>query len=226
MLPPVWLRRAVLAPAVLALSVLAIVGLPVQFQCVAASIERAAEHWFVEGPVVDAVLASCAVPGVLPPVRIGDETYLDGGLVNSIPVERALRLGAQRSLTTRLTRARSGYEVELAVLGHRILEFLPQETLLHENVDTRREVAGTHLARIEIDGARVLLAAEDQLRFLLAFRLRSPHRHRDRHEHHQDGNAHEQRRHRVPAFATNLHRYQSEYEEPSSPVPVAPLLML
>lgn len=68
--------------------------LPVCFQCVAASIERAAEHWFTTGPVVDAVLASCAVPGVLPPVRIGDETFLDGGLVNSIPLERAVSLGA------------------------------------------------------------------------------------------------------------------------------------
>ena len=64
--------------------------LAVPFQCVAASIERAAEHWFTTGSVVDAVLASSAVPGVLPPVRIGDETYLDGGLVNSIPVERAV----------------------------------------------------------------------------------------------------------------------------------------
>jgi NTE family protein len=69
--------------------------LPVRFQCVAASIERAAEHWFTRGPVVDAVLASCAVPGVLPPVRVGDETFLDGGLVNSIPLERAITLGAR-----------------------------------------------------------------------------------------------------------------------------------
>jgi NTE family protein len=70
--------------------------LPVRFQCVAASIERAAEHWFIDGPVVDAVLASSAVPGVLPPVLIGDEHFLDGGLVNSIPVGRAVQLGAGR----------------------------------------------------------------------------------------------------------------------------------
>jgi len=70
--------------------------LPVRFQCVAACIERAAEHWFTEGPVVDAVLASSAVPGVLPPVLIGDEHFLDGGLVNSIPVGRAVQLGAER----------------------------------------------------------------------------------------------------------------------------------
>lgn len=70
--------------------------LPVQFQVCAASIERAAEHWFTTGPVVPAVMASAAVPGLLPPARVGDEHYLDGGIVNSIPVGRAAALGATR----------------------------------------------------------------------------------------------------------------------------------
>jgi len=69
--------------------------LRVPFQCVAASIEGACERWFSEGPLVDAVLASSAVPGILPPVEIGDEHFLDGGIVNSIPVGRAVELGAR-----------------------------------------------------------------------------------------------------------------------------------
>ncbi|SEO77490.1 patatin-like phospholipase family protein [Trujillonella endophytica] len=68
--------------------------LQVPFQCVAASIERAAEHWFSDGSLLDAVLASCAVPGLLPPVEIDGEHFLDGGLVHSIPVGRAVALGA------------------------------------------------------------------------------------------------------------------------------------
>jgi len=68
--------------------------LAVPFQCVAASVERAAAHWFSSGSLADAVLASCAVPGLLPPVEIGGEHFLDGGLVHSIPVGRALALGA------------------------------------------------------------------------------------------------------------------------------------
>lgn len=68
--------------------------LKVRFECCAASIERAAEHWFNTGPVVPAVLASAAVPGLLPPVRVGDEHYVDGGIVNSIPIGRAVELGA------------------------------------------------------------------------------------------------------------------------------------
>ncbi len=77
-----------------ALPVKRIEDLAVPYQCVAASIERAAEHWFTEGDLADAVLASCAVPGILPPVEIDDEHYIDGGIVNSIPVARAVELGA------------------------------------------------------------------------------------------------------------------------------------
>ena len=69
--------------------------LALPFQCVAASIESASERWFTEGPLVDAVLASCAVPGLLPPVQIGGEHFVDGGIVNSIPVGRAVQLGAR-----------------------------------------------------------------------------------------------------------------------------------
>jgi NTE family protein len=68
--------------------------LEVRFQCVAASIERASEHWFASGPLVDAVMASAAVPGLLPAVKIDGEHFLDGGIVNSIPVARAVELGA------------------------------------------------------------------------------------------------------------------------------------
>ena len=70
--------------------------LPVRFQVCAASIERAAEHWFDSGRVVDAVVASAAVPGLLPPAKVGTEHYLDGGIVNSIPLGRAVALGATR----------------------------------------------------------------------------------------------------------------------------------
>lgn len=70
--------------------------LKVPFQCCAASIERAAEHWFTSGRVVDAVVASAAVPGLLAPAEVDGEHYLDGGIVNSIPVGRAVECGADR----------------------------------------------------------------------------------------------------------------------------------
>lgn len=69
--------------------------LAIPFQCVAASIESASARWFHQGPLIDALLASTAVPGLLPPVEVEGEHHLDGGLVDSIPVGRAEQLGAR-----------------------------------------------------------------------------------------------------------------------------------
>lgn len=68
--------------------------LTVPFQCVAARIETSSSRWFTEGPVAPAVAASCAVPGLFAPVEIDGAHYYDGGLVHSIPVGRAIALGA------------------------------------------------------------------------------------------------------------------------------------
>jgi NTE family protein len=96
--------------------------LAVRFECVAASIERAAAHWFDHGPVVEAVLASCAVPGLLPAVEVDGEHSLDGGLVHSVPVGRAIRQGAERvfvfqvgRLERPLVAPRSPWELGLVV---------------------------------------------------------------------------------------------------------------
>jgi NTE family protein len=68
--------------------------LKLPFHCVAACIEDATARWFSSGPIVPAVMASCAVPGLLPPVEVGGRHYFDGGLVDSIPVGHAVALGA------------------------------------------------------------------------------------------------------------------------------------
>ncbi len=68
--------------------------LTVPFQCSAACVETSSEHWFDSGPLIDALLSSCAVPGLLPPVEVDGRHYIDGGVVNSIPISRALELGA------------------------------------------------------------------------------------------------------------------------------------
>ena len=68
--------------------------LSIRFQCVAASIDKGGEHWFTEGSLVEALLASSAIPVLLPPVEVGGEHFYDGGLVNSIPIDRAIELGA------------------------------------------------------------------------------------------------------------------------------------
>lgn len=70
--------------------------LPLQFECVATDVDSAEEVWFNQGPLADAILASAALPTVFPPVERGGRRYLDGGIVNDIPVNRAVELGATR----------------------------------------------------------------------------------------------------------------------------------
>ncbi len=48
------------------------------------------------GPVIDAVLASTAIPGVFPPVRIDGRELIDGGVCANTPIAAAIRLGARR----------------------------------------------------------------------------------------------------------------------------------
>ncbi len=119
--------------------------LEVPFQCVAAAIETAASHWFSSGPLLEAILASAAVPGLLPPVRIGDTHYYDGGLVHSIPIGRAIELGAEEVYVLHVGRIeaplhapRSPWEVGLVAFEiarrHRFVEELravPDEVAIH-----------------------------------------------------------------------------------------------
>jgi NTE family protein len=63
---------------------------------VATDLRTGDEAWFSEGPITEALLASAAMPGVLPPVVIGEGTYVDGGVVNNVPVSRAIALGARQ----------------------------------------------------------------------------------------------------------------------------------
>ncbi|TMD41917.1 MAG: patatin-like phospholipase family protein [Chloroflexi bacterium] len=46
------------------------------------------------GPAIPALLASCAIPGVFPPVTIGRREYVDGGVANHTPITVAIELGA------------------------------------------------------------------------------------------------------------------------------------
>jgi len=85
--------------------------LELPFHCVAASIEEATARWFTKGPLVPAVLASCAVPGLLPPVQIDGSHYFDGGLVDSIPVGRAIALGASAVYVLQVGRIESQLSV-------------------------------------------------------------------------------------------------------------------
>jgi NTE family protein len=68
----------------------------VPVEVVATSLTDGRPRWFTYGSAVDAVLASSAVPAIFPPVEIDGERFIDGGVVDNVPIRRAIEGGATR----------------------------------------------------------------------------------------------------------------------------------
>jgi NTE family protein len=73
----------------------------VPFRINAVSLVTGKEAWFGSGfrediPLVDAVYASCALPIYFPPARIGDDYFVDGGVLDVFPVRTVAAWGAER----------------------------------------------------------------------------------------------------------------------------------
>jgi NTE family protein len=91
-----------------------IAELPIPFGAVATELHTGREVWLREGPALDAVRASIAIPGVFAPVRRGGQLLVDGGLVNPVPVSLCRALGADIVIAVDLGWAKLGYYRERA----------------------------------------------------------------------------------------------------------------
>lgn len=61
-------------------------SLPIPFCAVATDLHKKKDIVFTKGNLFDAVRSSIAIPTVLLPREIGDNKYIDGGIVNPLPV--------------------------------------------------------------------------------------------------------------------------------------------
>lgn len=68
--------------------------LRIPFRAVATNVQTGEETVFATGNTGKAIRASCSVPGVFQPVRIGEKTYVDGGVVSPVAVDAARQAGA------------------------------------------------------------------------------------------------------------------------------------
>ncbi len=65
--------------------------LPIPFSAVATDIHTRQEVVFTQGSLFDAIRASAAIPTVLTPFLLNDNAYVDGGLMNPIPIKHVKR---------------------------------------------------------------------------------------------------------------------------------------
>jgi NTE family protein len=65
-------------------------------EVVTTSLTDGRERWITRGPAAEAILASAAIPSIFPPVTIDGDVLIDGGVVNNVPISRALTAGCDR----------------------------------------------------------------------------------------------------------------------------------
>jgi NTE family protein len=82
--------------------------LAVPFGAVATELSSGRELWLREGPVLEAVRASCAMPGLFTPVVRDEMVIVDGGLVNPVPVSLCRALGADLVIAVDLSWGKLG----------------------------------------------------------------------------------------------------------------------
>jgi predicted acylesterase/phospholipase RssA len=68
--------------------------MPVSCAVVAVRLSDGRRALFDSGEVVPAIMASTAIPGVFPPYAVGSELYVDGGVLEYLPVPTAIEKGA------------------------------------------------------------------------------------------------------------------------------------
>jgi NTE family protein len=82
---------------------------------------------FCSGEVAEAVHASVAVPGICVPITIGGETYIDGGIVDPLPVDVLREMGVSRVIA---------------------VDVIPTPDRIRMGLELEREVAQSHVNRM------------------------------------------------------------------------------
>ncbi|EGF32540.1 serine protease [Oxalobacteraceae bacterium IMCC9480] len=149
------------------------------FGAVAADLNSGLPILFRRGNAGLAVRASSAVPGVFQPVRIGDHSYVDGGLVSPVPVRFARDMGADFVIAVNISTqpdvqaALSSVDVVLqtfAIMGQSInrVELKDADLVITPKLGTMKgnDFAGRNLAILAGEQAMTLMLPElrDKLR--------------------------------------------------------------
>jgi len=122
---------------------------PTRLLVVTADVARREQRRFDNHTVtVDVLMAAAAVPGAFPPVKVGDDLLVDGGLVGRAPVVEALEGGAPPARA-------------LVVMGYADGERGEPPTTLRQTVEEAFEMSMIHQIRRDTELARFRYAGVD-----------------------------------------------------------------
>lgn len=122
----------------------------IPFRAVATDLISGRRIVMAEGPLRQAVLASCAVPGAIDPVPVGDWLLADGGITSLVPVLAAREAGADAVIAVVVDQTRAvaaGFETAMEVVsraGAITADRLEEAELARADVVIRPRIGSLH----------------------------------------------------------------------------------
>ena len=91
--------------------------LPIPFRCVATDLVSAKSYVFDHGSLAEAMRASMSLPAFFTPVREGNHLWVDGGILDNLPVDVARQMGADIVIAVHLSPAPLNPKTPLSSVG-------------------------------------------------------------------------------------------------------------
>ncbi|MCX5713585.1 MAG: patatin-like phospholipase family protein [Candidatus Omnitrophica bacterium] len=92
----------------------------VPLKIIASDIRRKEPRVLDKGLLVDAIMASCSMPGVFHPFRFKDELLFDGGIINPLPTEALFKMGVKKIIAVNVTPSREDIARQLETMRRQI----------------------------------------------------------------------------------------------------------
>jgi NTE family protein len=123
----------------------------IAFGCVATDIRNAKRIVYRNGPLRRAISASCALPGIFPPVVDGDMMLVDGGWVERVPVRCAREMGADIviavDVSSNISRFEEKFGLDVVLRADAVSRIFLNQLLIQEaDIVIHPAVGATHWA--------------------------------------------------------------------------------
>jgi len=96
------------------------------------------------GPLVDAIIASCSMPGIFAPFKLKEEILFDGGVIYPLPTEPLMQMGVKKIIAVNVTPSREDILKQLKKLKEVIPSGNAMDTQSHKPPRRRRGVRQSH----------------------------------------------------------------------------------
>ncbi|MFC8682020.1 patatin-like phospholipase family protein [Microbacterium ureisolvens] len=136
--------------------------LPRHFGAVATDLRTRQAVTIDTGPLSAALRATIAVPGILPPVRLGGRLLADGGMIDNVPHTAARELGADRVVVVHLHAKWENARMMRSTTKISELIADPSVLLIQPEMERMAQWTMRDVPRLIAEGRRAATAALDQ----------------------------------------------------------------